>query len=56
MSDADENEQKTKVVPKGKKPVADKTIVQVAAPASVWPDGPTAPQEEVSAGIAPLVA
>ena len=56
MSDADENEQKTKVVPKGKKPVADKTIVQVAAPASVWPEAPTGSEEEVPAGIAPDAA
>ncbi len=56
MSDADENEQKTKVVPKGKKPAADKTIVQVAAPASVWPEAPTGSEEEVPAGIAPDAA
>lgn len=41
MSDADDNDQKTKVVPKGKKAAADKTIVQVAAPPSVWPDSPS---------------
>lgn len=45
MSDADDNDQKTKVVPKGKTPAADKTIVQVAAAPSVWPDSPSEPEE-----------
>ncbi|WP_421982821.1 type VI secretion system baseplate subunit TssG [Roseibium sp.] len=45
MSDADDNDQKTKVVPKGKKPAADKTIVQVAAAPSVWPDSPSEPED-----------
>lgn len=47
MSDADENDQKTKVVPERKKPPADKTIVQVAATPSVWPDAPAESQETV---------
>lgn len=47
MSDAEESDQKTKVVPKGKKPTADKTIVQVAAMPSVWPDSPTDPGDKI---------
>nr|WP_319387248.1 type VI secretion system baseplate subunit TssG [uncultured Roseibium sp.] len=48
MSDADDNDQKTKVVPKSKKTAADKTVVQVAAAPSVWPDSPSEPEETPS--------
>ncbi|MEO0976879.1 MAG: type VI secretion system baseplate subunit TssG [Pseudomonadota bacterium] len=47
MSDADENDQKTKVVPEGKPLPADKTIVQVGAAPSVWPDTPPEPEDKV---------
>jgi len=50
MSDADESDQKTKVIPEGKKPTADKTIVQVAATPSVWPDAPAEPEDKIPDG------
>ncbi|WP_434052113.1 MAG: type VI secretion system baseplate subunit TssG [Roseibium sp.] len=45
MSDADENDEKTKVVPENKKQAADKTIVQVATDPTVWPETPSGPEE-----------